>query len=74
MCWAGTGTTCSRLIDLGGAVGGVLANLVTGHVVRRFSYTPAFLMAGLMHPLSFVLLWLLLPNSRIRRIDSAQPA
>ncbi len=55
---------------MGGAVGGVLANLGTGYVVRSFSYKPVFLMAGLMHPLSFTLLWLLLPNHRIKRIDA----
>ncbi len=66
--------TSTGLTGMGGAVGGILANLVTGHIVRSFSYTPVFLMAGLMHPLSFGLLWLLLPNNRIRRIDSAQAA
>ena len=58
------------LTGMGGAVGGIFANLGTGYVVRGFSYTPVFLMAGLLHPVAFTLLWFLLPNSRIKRIDS----
>jgi hypothetical protein len=46
---------------MGGAVGGILANLGTGYVVMRFSYTPIFLLAGLMHPLSIALIYWLLP-------------
>jgi len=30
--------------------------------VQHFSYQPIFLMAGLMHPLSIVLVYWLLPN------------
>jgi hypothetical protein len=46
----------------GGAIGGMLANMGTGWVVSRFSYSPIFLIAGLMHPLSKVLIWKLLPD------------
>ncbi len=56
--------TVSGFAGMGGAVGGMLANLGTGYVVRYFSYSPVFLMAGLMHPLSMFLVWKLLPNSR----------
>jgi ACS family hexuronate transporter-like MFS transporter len=46
----------------GGAVGGMLASLGTGYVVTHFTYAPVFLMAGLMHPLSAVLTYVLLPD------------
>jgi len=46
----------------GGAIGGVLASLATGYIVTKFSYAPVFLMAGLMHPLSAVLTYALLPD------------
>jgi hypothetical protein len=46
----------------GGAVGGMLANMGTGWVVSRLSYSPIFLIAGLMHPLSMVLIGKLLPD------------
>jgi MFS transporter, ACS family, hexuronate transporter len=54
--------TASGFSGMGGAVGGVLANLVTGYVVQHFSYAPVFFMAGLMHPLSTALVFWLLPN------------
>jgi ACS family hexuronate transporter-like MFS transporter len=47
---------------MGGAVGGMIANLGTGYVVQHFSYTPVFLAAGLMHPLSIFLIYRLLPD------------
>jgi ACS family hexuronate transporter-like MFS transporter len=46
----------------GGAVGGMLAQLGTGYLVVHFSYAPVFLLAGLMHPLSAVLTYWLLPD------------
>jgi ACS family hexuronate transporter-like MFS transporter len=52
---------------MGGAVGGMLANLCTGYIVQRFSYTPIFLAAGLMHPLSAILVYRMLPNRYFRR-------
>ncbi|HTM51109.1 MAG TPA: MFS transporter [Bryobacteraceae bacterium] len=54
--------TASGFSGMGGAVGGVLANLGTGWLVQNFSYAPVFLMAGLMHPLSAGLVYWLLPN------------
>jgi ACS family hexuronate transporter-like MFS transporter len=52
--------TVSGLSGMGGAVGGMLANLTTGYVVASFSYKPIFTAAGLMHPLSFCIVFLLL--------------
>jgi MFS transporter, ACS family, aldohexuronate transporter len=51
---------------MGGAVGGMLANLGTGWVVAHFSYAPIFLLAGLMHPLSAALVYRLLPDRRFQ--------
>ena len=45
----------------GGAIGGVLAQLGTGYLVQHFSYRPVFLLAGLMHPISAILTYWLLP-------------
>ncbi len=55
----------------GGAVGGVIANLLTGYVVQHFSYAPVFLAAGLMHPLACGLIWKFLPNSFFSSSDQA---
>ena len=54
--------TATGFSGMGGAIGGMIANMATGMVVQRFSYAPVFLMAGLMHPLSIVLIYWLLPN------------
>jgi hypothetical protein len=40
----------------------MLAQLGTGYLVVHFSYAPVFLLAGLMHPLSAVLTYWLLPD------------
>ncbi|HKX00593.1 MAG TPA: MFS transporter [Bryobacteraceae bacterium] len=54
--------TASGFSGMGGAVGGILANLGTGYIVQHVSYAPVFFMAGLMHPLSIALVYWLLPN------------
>ncbi|HVP47216.1 MAG TPA: MFS transporter [Bryobacteraceae bacterium] len=54
--------TASGFSGMGGAIGGILANLGTGYIVQHFSYAPVFFMAGLMHPLSVGLVYWLLPN------------
>jgi ACS family hexuronate transporter-like MFS transporter len=54
--------TAMGFSGMGGAVGGMLANLGTGYIVQHFSYTPIFLIAGLMHPLSTFLIYRLLPD------------
>jgi ACS family hexuronate transporter-like MFS transporter len=59
--------TSTGFSGMGGAVGGMLANLGTGWLVQRFSYAPVFLLAGLMHPLSIVLVYRLLPDRYFRK-------
>ncbi len=54
--------TATGFSGMGGAIGGMLANLGTGYLVSSFSYTPVFLMAGLMHPLSAALTYRMLPD------------
>jgi ACS family hexuronate transporter-like MFS transporter len=44
--------TASGLTGMGGAIGGMLANLGTGWVVQHYGYSPVFFVAGLMHPLA----------------------
>ncbi|HTW64099.1 MAG TPA: MFS transporter [Bryobacteraceae bacterium] len=56
--------TVTGFSGAGGAIGGALANLGTGWVVMHFSYAPVFLLAGLMHPLSAVLTYVLLPEAQ----------
>jgi len=59
--------TASGFTGAGGAIGGMIANLATGYVVMQFSYTPLFLLAGLLHPLSAVLVYRFLPEREFAR-------
>jgi ACS family hexuronate transporter-like MFS transporter len=59
--------TATGFSGMGGAIGGMLAALGTGWLVQHFSYTPVFVMAGLMHPLSIMLIFWLLPNRYFAR-------
>jgi MFS family permease len=61
--------TATGFSGMGGAVGGMLANLGTGYVVAHFSYWPVFFLAGLMHPLSAVLTYKLLPDRFFKTAD-----
>ncbi len=54
--------TASGFTGMGGAIGGVIANLGTGYLVSRFSYSPVFWIAGLMHPLALFIVLKMLPN------------
>jgi ACS family hexuronate transporter-like MFS transporter len=63
--------TASGFSGMGGGIGGMLANLTTGYVVQHFSYRPIFTMAGLMHPLSLVLVLALLPDRRFADAPAA---
>ncbi len=54
--------TASGLSGMGGSIGGILATMLTGYIVTKFSYTPLFIWAGLMHPLAFFLIWRYMPN------------
>jgi ACS family hexuronate transporter-like MFS transporter len=59
--------TASGFTGMGGAIGGMLAQLGTGYLVANFSYAPVFIIAGLMHPLSAVLVYWWLPDREFRR-------
>jgi ACS family hexuronate transporter-like MFS transporter len=58
--------TASGLSGMGGAIGGMIANLGTGYIVQHYSYSPIFFTAGLMHPLAFTLLYRLLLRRWLR--------
>jgi MFS transporter, ACS family, hexuronate transporter len=58
--------TVSGFSGMGGAIGGMLANLGTGYVVSHFSYAPIFVVAGLMHPMCMAIIFKMLPDCRFR--------
>lgn len=56
-----------------GAFGGAILAWVAGHILQHHSYTPLFILAGVMHPLAMGAIQLLTP--RIERISqTAAPA
>jgi len=66
--------TVAGFSGMGGAIGGMVANLGTGYIVSKFSYTPIFLIAGLMHPMSMWIIFRMLPDSRFRSSHHEQTA
>ncbi|MDQ6662776.1 MAG: MFS transporter [Acidobacteriota bacterium] len=61
--------TATGFSGMGGAIGGMIANLGTGYLVQHFSYSPVFLLAGLMHPLAVTLVYAMLPARRLHVIE-----
>lgn len=47
-----------------GTYGAMIFSLIIGFVIEQFGYSPAFMVAGILHPLSFCLVFLI-----IRRIE-----
>lgn len=66
--------TVTGLSGMGGAVGGILANLLTGYAVSRVSFLPVFVVAGLMHPLSALLVGRLVPATDFKDFSSEASA
>ncbi|MCC6539381.1 MAG: MFS transporter [Bryobacterales bacterium] len=58
---------------MGGAIGGAIANLFTGNLVATAGYAPIFWMAGLMHPLSLLIVYRLLPDREFARRQPDTP-
>ncbi|HVW60289.1 MAG TPA: MFS transporter [Puia sp.] len=50
----------SGLMGCVGTYGAMLFSLVIGYVIQRFGYDPAFLIAGVLHPLSFLLIFIII--------------
>lgn len=50
----------SGLMGCVGTYGAMLFSLVIGYVIQQFGYDPAFLIAGLLHPLSFLLIFIII--------------
>jgi ACS family hexuronate transporter-like MFS transporter len=56
---------------MGGAIGGALASGFIGIIVSHISYVPIFICAGLLHPLSALLVWMFLPERYFRPLPRA---
>lgn len=58
----------SGLMGAIGSFGALLFNLLVGILVTSYGYTPVFIIAGLMHPLSFILVLLVIKRIEIVKI------
>lgn len=61
---ASTVATAVGLSGSFGGIGGFLANLVVGRIVDSVSFTPVFLVCGLLYPLGFLLILLTVRTTR----------
>ncbi|WP_276499478.1 MFS transporter [Pontibacter litorisediminis] len=57
-------STVVGLSGTAGAVAGMLINPLMGLVIQNYSYTPLWVVAGVMYPLAFLLLLILIPKIR----------
>lgn len=57
------------LLGCAGAFGGMLSNMIAGRFIGEYGYGPTFLVAGLLHPLALMVIYL-----TVRRIAPLQTA
>jgi ACS family hexuronate transporter-like MFS transporter len=48
------------LVGFAGAIGGAIFNLISGIIIQSFDYTLVFVIAGIMHPLSFIVILIMI--------------
>jgi ACS family hexuronate transporter-like MFS transporter len=56
-----------------GTYGAMLFSLVIGFVIEQYGYRPAFLMAGILHPISFVLIYIIIGKIDMVKTTSVEP-
>ena len=63
--------TISGLMGCIGTYGAMLFSLIVGIIIQDYGYTPAFIISGLLHPISFVLLFLMIRKITLLRCSSS---
>ena len=58
----------SGLMGCAATYGAMLFSLIIGFVIEKFGYSPAFLISGLLHPISFVLVFVVIRKIEIVRL------
>ena len=56
------------IMGAAGSFGGMLFSLLAGFLITKYGYAPVFIIAGIMHPLSFIMLL-----SIVRKIEVIEP-
>jgi ACS family hexuronate transporter-like MFS transporter len=57
-------STIVGLSGTAGAISGLLINPLIGIVIKSYSYTPVWIISGLMYPLAFIVLMVFIPKIR----------
>ncbi|GAB4011055.1 MFS transporter [Spirosoma migulaei] len=65
-------STVVGLSGTAGAVSSLLLNPLMGVVIQRYSYTPLWIASGLLYPLAFVLLLVLIPRIKTLALGAKQ--
>jgi ACS family hexuronate transporter-like MFS transporter len=52
-----------------GTYGAMIFSLVIGFVIEEFGYSPAFLVAGILHPISFLLVFLIIRKIEVVKLN-----
>lgn len=52
-----------------GTYGAMLFSLIVGYLIQNSGYGPAFIIAGVLHPVSFILLLLMVRKIKMQQID-----
>lgn len=63
-------STVVGLTGTAGAIAGIIVNPLIGLVVQNFSYTPLWIICGLMYPLAFVILMVYIPKIKPIQLSS----
>jgi ACS family hexuronate transporter-like MFS transporter len=67
---SGTVASVAGLAGSVGTYGAMLFSLLASYLIAHFGYTPAFILAGLLHPISFILVLLIIKKIELVKIIS----
>ena len=70
MCDPGRIASVWGLASMGSGFGGMVFALVTGWIVERYSYTPAFVLFATLPILCVLVLWFVMGPVEARRIEA----
>ncbi|MGN6298995.1 MAG: MFS transporter [Ginsengibacter sp.] len=62
----------SGLMGCGATYGAMLFSLVIGFIIEAYGYNPAFIISGLLHPLSFILIFVIIRKIEFIKIIPAK--
>jgi ACS family hexuronate transporter-like MFS transporter len=65
----------SGLMGCAATYGAMLFSLAIGFVIEKYGYSPAFIISGLLHPLSFILLFIVIKKVEfVHILPSTKPS